>query len=306
MPEPAPNTAVNDQVADQSTTTADSASAETQSFDEDELSKLESSFDDGDGFDGTEDSNDSDSSDSTEGEEADESDPEVDKPKEAEAPDKEKPQSKAEKRKEQLEGEIEGLKEKAGIDPNVEIRDLVAARNAIRESVREANEQVYAAPNEQQLLDEVNPDTGEYYTALEAKVAAMEANNRQREYNEQVADAQMQLASDARRALSEFPMFNAQSPEYNKELADRAEAIIESGLVIDQNTKMIVGSHISPYAIYKTIADAARVYATQGKIEGQKATEQMLASADTPSGAHQVEPKRDADLDAFDAEADRY
>ena len=64
---------------------------------------------------------------------------------------------------------------------NNEIRDKVAERNALRKEIAELNQQKFQMknasdiPSVENLMSQVNPETGDYFTRTEAKVARMEA-----------------------------------------------------------------------------------------------------------------------------------
>lgn len=195
--------------------------------------------------------------------------------------------SPADKRKEQL---------------NTEIRDLVSQRNQLRQQVEEFNSQAYPVATEEQLQDAVNPETGEYYTSVEAKLARMEQQQQLDKYNEQVAEAQLTVSTEAQRALSDFPLFDSQSKEYSPEIAAQADAILQANLVQDPNTGQIVGSRVSPYQLYKSFADVWQKSQTAGAAKGQKAVEKMLSRADTPSGRSVATAKKDSFLEAFDSD----
>lgn len=199
----------------------------------------------------------------------------------------EKELSPAEKRKEQL---------------NSEIRDLVSQRNQLRAQVEEQNAQVYHVPTEEELQDQVNPETGEYYTTVEARLARMEQQQQLDKYNERIAEAQLTVSTEAQRALQDFPIFDSQSKEYNPEIAAQADQILQANLVQDPNTGQIVGTRVSPYQLYKSFADVWQKSQTAGAVKGQKAAEQMLSRADTPSGRSVATAKKDAFLDAFNSD----
>lgn len=200
----------------------------------------------------------------------------------AEDSEEEKPQTRAEKRKEQLQSEIDELSKQA--DPNTEIRDLVAKRNELKQRVEAKNAEVYQAATVDELLEQVNPETGDYYSRLEAKLEAREQADRVREYNEQIVNTQLTLQSEAERALREFPMFDSQSPEFNEEVAAQADQIMSAALQFDQQTGQIIGTSVSPYQLYKSLAVAAQSSARAAQIKGQKATEKMLSQADRVTG----------------------
>lgn len=182
----------------------------------------------------------------------------------------EEPQGKAEDRKQQL---------------NAEIRDLVSQRNTLKAQVEQANAAVYQPATEQELLEQTNPETGENYNRLEAKLAAMEQAQEVERYNNQVAEAQLTLSTEAQAALKDFPMFDSESPEYNKEIAAQVDQLLGQNLVFDPNTNQIIGSNVSPYQLYKTIADASRASEVNGQVKGQQASNKMQSRVDSTSGA---------------------
>lgn len=189
---------------------------------------------------------------------------------EAETPE-DKPQGKAEERKAQL---------------NTEIRDLVSQRNALREEVTKANAEVYQPATEDELQ-------AEGLSATDAKVEALRQSIEMRDYNEKVADAQLTLSSESNRVLTDFPIFNPDSESYDKELAEEAAGLLSSNLILDPNTQQIIGSNVSPYKLYQTLAKAAGISTVKGQLKGQQATEQMLANADANSSA--APPKEKVD-----------
>lgn len=191
---------------------------------------------------------------------------EADQPAQAEA--EAQPQGKAEDRKQQL---------------NNEIRDLVSQRNAIRADVEKLNAEAYQPATDEELLGQINPETGEYFNPLEAKVAAMQQRQEIERYNNEVSESRLTLSSEAQRALTDFPMFDESSKDYSKEDAAAADGILGANLIYDEKTNQIIGSRMSPYLIYKTIHDANQRAATKGQASAQKATEKMLANADRSS-----------------------
>lgn len=169
-----------------------------------------------------------------------------------------KPQGKAEERKSQL---------------NTEIRDLVSKRNALKDEVEKTNSEVYQPASEDDLKDQGMSE-------LEAKVEAMRQQGEMDKYNTQVAEAQLTIESEAQRVLQDFSMFNPDSNDYDKELADEAAELLQGNLIVDPNTQQIIGSNVSPYSIYRTLAKASGISGAKGQIKGQEDTEKMLASAD--------------------------
>lgn len=295
--------AVNEQSVSQNTDVTDSAPVKTNSSEEADDFDIEESFDDGPGFDEEEESEEE-TKPTPEKEEVDE---EQDEQSDSDS-DKEESDSKprgAEKRKEQLNGEIDTLKKELGIDPSTEIRDMVSVRNALREAAAQKNAEVYQPATEQELLGQTNPETNQPYTALEAKWAAFEQKQQMQQYTEQVADAQLTLQTETTRALKEFPMFDESSPEYMPEVAKMVDSVLGANLIYDENTKQVIGSHTSPYQLYKTYADAIKFSSAKGEANALKARERQMANVDPSANTHQSS-RTDEDMDAFEKEANRW
>lgn len=175
---------------------------------------------------------------------------------------------------------------------NTEIRDLVATRNTLRDEVAKVNSEVYQAPTEQELIEEgMSPS--------DAKVEALERRLELRDYNDSVAEAQLTLESESERVLKDFPIFNPESEDFDKDLAAEVAEIMQSNLVLDPNTGQVRGSNVSTYKLYKTFATAAQSSATQGRIKGQQDTEKMLANADPSSNAAPPKAKVDPLMDLW-------
>lgn len=174
---------------------------------------------------------------------------------------------------------------------NSEIRDKVAERNALRAEIAELNRQRYQTqtnvPTVDSLIDQVNPETGDYYTRVEAELAQIRAERelekeqrRMDEYTNQIVESNMRLIDESERVLRDFPMFDPESSEFNAELSSKADQLLENALVRDQNTGRIIGSQISPYALYSTIAAVAGTGKVQGEIAGRKASAKMMSATD--------------------------
>ena len=225
-------------------------------------------------------------------EEAEESEDETE-PQEENAEDEDQPapveeetKSKADERKEKL---------------NQEIRDLVQTRNQIRQDVEKANGEAYKPATVDQLLEEVNPETGEYYNRLEAEIATMKQQNAVRDYTNQVAEQRLVIVSEAQKALQDFPIFDAESPEYNKDVAEQVDTILAGAIIRDPRTGQVIGSHVSPYQLYKTVYDSTQASAVKGQVKAQKAQAKMLANSDaTQSSGTAKEAKKDNFMQGFD------
>ena len=189
----------------------------------------------------------------------------------------EEPKSKAEQRKEQLNGEI---------------RDLVSEKNQLKDEIEKLNTQVYQPQTAEELEEEG-------YSPEEARVRALEQKLELKDYNERVVSAQVGLAQEAQRIEREFPIFNPDSPEYDQDVASQAAELLQASLDYDPNTGQVIGSRSSPYKLYKTLAGAYQKSNVSGQVKGQKEAVRRMAKADTPTSAPVKETKKDPILEAL-------
>lgn len=202
----------------------------------------------------------------------------------------------AERRKEQL---------------NTEIRELVAQRNAIREETSRLIKERYGASNgqaksEDELTNMINPETGDYYTRAEARAEITKnrldqlEQERQREaYANQVAESRFMMDQEAARVIKDFPMFDPQSDQYDKELATGAAEIISGAIEIDPQTGLQIGSRIPIYQFYATMAKAVESAKKHGEISGREAAQKMMGAVDTV-GSNRDKNGSDGELDEFE------
>lgn len=221
-----------------------------------------------------------------------------------EAPKTDEQPTKADERKQQL---------------NTEIRDLVQQRNQLRQQVEEINGKTYEARTPEQLQTEVNPQTGENYTAIEARLQAMEETQSLERYNNQVAEAQLVVNNDAEKVLREMPMFRKfedgtitrdaegnvtgePNPLYQSAIAEQASELLDQNYIRDENTGQVIGTHLPIYQLYKLINDAAQLGTTNGEIKGQKNAKKTAARVDSVSSNGPKGEAKDKFMAAFDRE----
>ncbi len=175
--------------------------------------------------------------------------------------------------------------------------------------LRRQNEQLiaqtYQPATEAELTSEINPETGENYNRLEAKFEAYRQQQELEKYGSQVSEAQSILGNEAYSVMSEFPAFNPENEQFDEELATEASQLLEANLIRDPNVAevddkgqptgkgIIIGSNVSPYQLYKTLARASGISGTKGQLKGQQDTEKMLANADTAGSS--APPKKAED-----------
>lgn len=178
---------------------------------------------------------------------------------------------------------------------NTEIRDLVGQRNALRQEVEQLNSQVYQPQSTEDLQEQG-------YSPEMAAIMQMQQEREIERYNNQVAEAQLTIETESSRVMNDFPIFNPESSEYKPELAQQAGQLLQNALVFDQNTGQVIGSNVSPYQLYQTLAGTYQASQTDGQLKGQKAERQMMDSADVTSNAAPPKPKTDPIMAIFDSD----
>lgn len=176
---------------------------------------------------------------------------------------------------------------------------------------------------EQDLVNEINPDTGEYYTPQEIeRISWQQSREAQAErvnqemYQLQVQQNQQAIEDEAAQ-VAELDLFNPKSKDFNQEIvAEYAQTLNENLIYVlpdgRQATRSdlmangfnpdtqatLVGSNVSPLKLAKLIANSYTSAKTQGQTIGQanaqRATERMLASADVTGSSSQATAKDDA------------
>lgn len=196
---------------------------------------------------------------------------------------------------------------------------LANENRVLKEQIAELTSKVYVPQQPEDIEQEVNPETGEQYTRAEARIAAFEQRQELRDYTEKISENQRELNQESFEILNTFPIFNPTlangkpNPEFKPELAEHAARVMEANLIRDPNIPEVdpstgqptgkglpIGYHASPYQIYAPIAEAYELSAKENQIKGQKATEQMMASVDTPSSSGPETKQKDAFEEGFD------
>lgn len=177
---------------------------------------------------------------------------------------------------------------------------------------------------EQELLNEINPETGDYYSPAEAERIArsqylenQKTNLAQERSQIEVEQNVQQLATEANQVYEELPMFRelnadgTKNPDFLPEIAADFEEVLAENLLyqledgrvftakvlqdnnIDPTTKTLVGSYNSPYKLAKLAAKAYEAAAVSAQIKGQKAAEKMLAASDSPTSTKPIATSTD-------------
>ncbi len=134
--------------------------------------------------------------------------------------------------------------------------------NELKKEIEKANAEVYFPASKSELIDQG-------MTKQEAKVEAIRQQNEMETYNTRVTEAQLSINAESEKVLKEFPVFDPESDEYDKDLAEDAAELLQANLIYDENSGQIIGANISPYKLYKTLAWALEVGEIKGIIKAK-------------------------------------
>jgi len=208
-------------------------------------------------------------------------------------------------------------------------QQMANERREAQRRIAELEAQQAQIANGQQLLNEINPETGDYYTPqeidrinwLNSQQGAQERNS-QELYSLQVEQNQRAINDDIMSAVAENPLVNPQSKDYNPEIGQEFGEMLNDSLIyqladgqqatravllangINPDTQAtLVGSNVSARKLAKFAAKSYAGAKAQGEAIGQanaqRATEKMMANADAPSGVPGTSGKNELS-DLFD------
>lgn len=256
----------------------------------------------------------------------------MDKPAdEADQIEQPKPHTK-EARTQQLGQEIADLKKELGLEPNADVRGMVAERNLLRE-LQQANSRSTELEVQQRLLDMTNPETGDYYTPEEAarlaRYAVAESERGQigvETYRLSVQRNQSVIANETQKAIQDFPIFSEKlpdgtdNPDYDPGAANLAgrhllDAFVMEPVVDERGQKVldangqprmqVVNIKSSPYQIMKEVAEQVARYKSQAEAKATTAAARQANGADIPINGNTAVKRPEAGAD-FDEAFDEY
>lgn len=173
-----------------------------------------------------------------------------------------------------------------------EIRELVSKRNEARAEYEAEIAKSYRTETVEELEDQgLSPE--------EAEAEQLRQENEMLKFNQHVADLNGTLNIEALQVMQDFPVFDPESPMYDKELSGRVRDLYERAAQtqIDEKTGLVIKSNLAPYEFYKAFADTHQVSGeksrVQGQIDGQKAADKELAAAEVPTSAAPRTQKQD-------------
>lgn len=162
---------------------------------------------------------------------------------------------------------------------------------------------------EQELLDTINPETGEYFTPAEAERIARYSANEKLQKELATEQARADLLADVMDAAQKYPCFDTNSQDFDESISKIADPIVAGLLRTEKDANgqdVIVGYHVKPSVIYQAIYEAAQLASKRseiaGKLEGKKAMATMLSNAEpTSSVGNAKSSQKDAFLEGFNS-----
>jgi hypothetical protein len=190
-------------------------------------------------------------------------------------------------------------KPKAKNNAQDRIRGLVSEKRALQKEVERLTAMAYQPKTAQQLQEEGMDETA-------AQVEALRQENAVKDYTSHVVELTNDLNMESLQVMQDFPVFNPNSPEYDKDFAEEVgqKYLHMSGIETDPRTGNIVKANVLPYEYYETMANVHSRGLTKGQISGKKAAEKQLASTETTGNQtlkkEQTDPVMDVLLKGLD------
>lgn len=170
--------------------------------------------------------------------------------------------------------------EPAADDPKEQARRGFAERQRLKAQAQTALRQQLRPQTEEELMQQG-------YDEKDAEIEALRQRVEFGEFVNNVSDLTANLNMDAAQIEQEFDIFNENSPNFDKDFADKVsrEYIRDAQVQFDSSGQYVLSARIPMYDYYKSRYDDRMAGQKAGQVSGQRAAERMLASAETPSSA---------------------
>jgi len=177
----------------------------------------------------------------------------------------------------ELEKTEEVSESKDPTDPKVIAQQAFRQRQKTREAVAKTIDDNYQAKTQEDLI-------AEGVSEADAKVEALRQEIEFERTRSKIAETNANLQADAQNVLRDFAIFNPDSPEFDKDFAEKVQARYQRVARLETDANGIVLN--AEEGLYDFYADMAEVYnggAKKGKVQGQKDALTMLSRTDTAS-----------------------
>ena len=183
---------------------------------------------------------------------------------------------------------------KAKNSANNRIRSLANENRQLKQQVEALNAQFYQPQTAEQLQEQGMDETQAQIEALRQEQVLSQANQHITSLNSDINMEALQVTHD-------FPMFDPDSKEYNKDFAEMVaqEYMTASGMTTDPNTKLITQARVLPYDFYKSYARTYELGQKKGAIAGKRDYERTANAADVTPVASPKEEKKDPLMEAL-------
>lgn len=174
------------------------------------------------------------------------------------------------------------------------IRSLANENRELKKQI-EAQTAIYKPSDVQDLIDQGLEPADAKFQALEEKLQIQE-------FQTQVLATTSAMEREAQEVLHDFPIFDPQSDQYDKELASRVNNLYQkaAGIQEDPNTGAMYDVNVLPYDFYKEFAEARELGIKRGAVKGQQSAERNQANAEPTGSTPPKEQPKDPFLAGFE------
>jgi hypothetical protein len=191
------------------------------------------------------------------------------------------------------EGEEDNQDEDPESQRKATARQGYAERKATREAVTSLLDTVAKPQSEQDLIDNQGLDPAD------ARLEVFKQEQQRKEAIQELTDLNTGIKSDAQNVVRDFPMFDANSKDFDEKLTEEVDQLWKEAadFKTDQSGQIVLQARIPMYKFYAAFAGAKsegfKSGQKAGEAAGQKAAEKMFASAETPAATKETVPAAD-------------
>ncbi len=155
----------------------------------------------------------------------------------------------------------------------------VQDRQRVKQAVSSQLDETYGPKSEQDLVDEGMP-------ARDAQIEALRQEMQFERQRSTIAELNASMTIEAATVMSDFPVFNPDSKDFDKEFTAMVEENYRQAARLQTDDRgIILSADVSLYDHYKKMADMFQRGTTRGSQQGQADALTMMAGAEQPGGS---------------------
>lgn len=158
-------------------------------------------------------------------------------------------------------------------------RQRIQERQRVKQQVERQVDQTYGPKTEEDLINEG-------YSEQQAQILALREEMNYKEQRTQIAELNAGLQVETVNVVNDFPVFNPNSEDYDKEFAEMVanQYKVAARLQTDENN-IVINAEVPLYDFYQQMANIRSQAASKFQQQGQQQYQEMLARTENPGGS---------------------